>query len=326
MASINLLPEDFSLDFYKKREKWTVGVFAVLLLVATGVSYVVIQYQQKKIFTEYSAVEKRLRELDESIKKEQEAGQLLSVNLNQKDISRALADHMYFSGAIDFLKDYVIDDVYVNQASFAYDATRGVTIDFVGEAKNYKAALRQLVILQNSYWVKEVGFTSFNLADNNKTVALSGPIVLKDDIIFYQERYWKLGVSLLENHTDRYFRINQYSASVKDAPLRRQSEKAKAEGTKDKEIVVQFSGECFRRDIAKNDTPDEVDKNSNLDTDVVKADEMNVGDNFQCEYLAKLKQDLQNNKLVVKDTVSLMETTDSRPDVTKFNGSVNLIY
>jgi len=242
MPSINLLPEDFTIDSYKKKEKIAVLSLAVFFLVVSGFVYAGAEYDKKANQKNLNTVNDQINEVDKKIDEEIKSNEIFSSEFNKEDIENVLSDHVYFSKFLNFLKTAFTEDVALTEVSFEYDAQLGYSAEVVASAKGYTAAIDQIVILKDSYWTKDVVFSEI-AAEQEGFVEMTGVIYFRDDFLSYREKYWKYGIGIMESELNRYIKLESFSASLKN--------EKDEDGEKEEVVSVKFSGFCYEENELK---------------------------------------------------------------------------
>jgi len=235
MPSINLLPENFTIEAHKKRERAAVYVLAVFFLLVPAMTYGVLELETRDVKKNMDVVDTDITKVKTNIETEIEKSSLLSSDYNKKDIEDVLGKHRYASKGITFLKDNIIQGVYLTNlecdpvaASFAMDVI----------ARDYDTLIKQMLIFEDSFWVESVDFGDIVKNKEDGSVSVKLTTVLKKDKFSFEEQYWDFGLSILAPRTNRYVEITSHSVSVQ--------EKATGSGGGSTEkVVVTFEGKAY---------------------------------------------------------------------------------
>lgn len=244
MPSINLLPEDFAIESYKKREKVLVYLLAVFFLLFSAVAVAGAEIKKKDVQKDLEVLDTEINSVDSKIEEEINDNELLSSEYDKNDIEKLLNEHSYFSKGLDFLKDKIIKDVYLQTAKFSKNESGEFELEIAAGVKDYNAAAAQIVALKDSYWVKDVNIKTIDSEKGNETI-MSGTITLKKELFVFSEQYWNFGLEVLTANSNRYISIDAYTAILK---------KVKDEKTKEEKeyISVTFKGKAYKESELDN--------------------------------------------------------------------------
>ncbi len=244
MPSINLLPEDFAIESYKKREKVLVYLLAVFFLLFSAVAVAGAEIKKKDVQKDLEVLDTEINSVDSKIEEEINDNELLSSEYDKNDIEKLLNEHSYFSKGLDFLKDKIIKDVYLQTAKFSKNESGEFELEIAAGVKDYNAAAAQIVALKDSYWVKDVNIKTIDSEKGNETI-MSGTITLKKELFVFSEQYWNFGLEVLTANSNRYISIDAYTAVLK---------KVKDEKTKEEKeyISVTFKGKAYKESELDN--------------------------------------------------------------------------
>ncbi|MDD3190423.1 MAG: hypothetical protein PHI66_01895 [Candidatus Pacebacteria bacterium] len=242
MPSINLLPEDFTIDSYKKKEKIAVLSLAIFFLVVSGFVYAGSEFGKRANQKNLDTVNEQLTEVDKKIDEEIKSNEIFSSEFKKEDIEGALNNHVYFSKVLVFLKTIFTEDVALAEVDFKYDVATGYSAEIIANAKSYSAAIDQIAILKDSYWTKDAVFSEIT-AEQEGFVEMTGTVYLRDDLLSYHEEYWEYGIGIMKGELNRYIKLDSFSASLRD-------EKGE-DGEKEKVVLVKFGGVCYEESELK---------------------------------------------------------------------------
>ncbi len=214
MSSINLLPKyDKLKNKLSERRK---GIFAISLFLAviSVISYLGAYIDKSSASNEVNLLNSKLETLDKDI--ENEIGNYDSSLMEEKikDITLLLDEHHYYSKAFKLVQNTIIDNAYLINSDFSVDG-KNLILSVEGNAENYLAAVNQIAVFKNSYWFDNVEFDNIAAAGEGE-VKFSAKMKLKKDLILYHKHYWDFGLEMLSSKTNRYLKINEYSAILKE--------------------------------------------------------------------------------------------------------------
>ena len=235
MSSINLLPKNIVIKEDSAKRKRDIFLISFFMLSVSIIAYAVIYINDANAVKELSYVDSRLEELDKDIKKELDKNKFPIDENKIKDAVILLDDHNYYSKALEIIQDLINNDVYLVSGGFSSSGEEDLTFSFSGFAKNYMAAMEQVAVLKNSFWINEVSIYNFSSSGDEGT-QFEGDVIFNKDIIAHSEDYWDLGLSLLSSRTDRFLKIENYSANL-------------VESTDEEYIIeIEFSGIAYDKD------------------------------------------------------------------------------
>lgn len=236
MPSINLLPENFTIEANKKREKAAVYVLAVFFVLTSASVYGFTELEKRDVEEKTKVVDSEITNVKTEIKNEIEKSDLLSSEYNKKDIEKVLGEHVYSSKGMSFLKHMIIQGAYLT--SWECDpATAGISMKMT--AKDYDTLIKQILVFEDSFWVESSDFSGITKSDTDGSVGVSVKAVLRKDVFTFQEQYWDFGLGILSAHTNRYLDISTYSVSLRETPGAVDDENGK------KKVVVSFEGKAY---------------------------------------------------------------------------------
>ena len=232
MPSINLLPEKFRLKENEERQKRLIFMFSALLLVISLVSCLVIYISKTTASNESKALDSEIGKVSAEIEKKISENELFLMKNEIKSITELLDGHSYFSKALNIVQDMVTDDIYLKDSKLSFDEEGNLIMEISGIANSYLAAVNQIAIFKNSYWVDKTEISDISTEEEN-SVNFSGSLKLKKEVVSFHKYYWDFGLALLSSKIDRYLKIDEYSAVLK-----------KREDGKDY-IEIKFSGVAY---------------------------------------------------------------------------------
>lgn len=257
MPSINLLPENFTIEAYKKREKLAVYALAVFFLCGTTAVSVWAARNEQTAENESADLDQRVAQAEQAIKRSVEDSELMSSQYNKADIEKLLKEHVYFSKGIELIRSLILVGAYLEGADFGVDDNGNYAINLELVAQNYDVLLKQFGVMQDSFWIE--GFAPGEMKmEPGAGVSCPAKLTLRKDLFAFQEQYWDFGMDVLAGGVNRYIDIDSYSVSLK-------KETAKGAGAASETVTVKFSGAAY--DSAKLDA---FEKYLNGQTEILK--------------------------------------------------------
>lgn len=213
MSSINLLPKNIIIKEDSAKRKRDVFLISFFMLSVSVIAYAIIHTNRVSAVKELSYVDLRLEGLDKDIKKELNKNKFPIKESKIKDAVILLNDHNYYSKALKTIQNIINNDVYLVSGGFSSGNEENLTFSFSGFAKNYMAAMEQIAVLKDSFWINKVNVYNFSSGEGEE-VQFDGDVILNKDIISYSDNYWDFGLALLSSRTDRFLKIENYSANL----------------------------------------------------------------------------------------------------------------
>lgn len=215
MPSINLLPKHDKLK--NKLSEQRRGIFAVsfFLVAVSVIFYLGIYIDKSSASNKINLLNSRLENLDRDIKNEIDNNNPSLMEEKIEDITLLLNEHHYYSKAFKLVQNTIVDNAYLTSSDFSVDG-ENLILSVGGSAENYLAAVDQIAVFKNSYWFDDVEFDNIAAVEDGE-VKFSAKMKLKKDLILYHRHYWDFGMELLSSKTNRYLKINEYSAVLKEA-------------------------------------------------------------------------------------------------------------
>lgn len=218
MSSINLLPKNFGFKENKKRQEKIIIICSVFLVFISLLSYFVAHAHRTIVLKESDSLDLRMEGINNNIEKEINSKELFLTVDKIRDIRELLNDHRYFSKVFNIIQNVITEDVYLTESELVFNEDEDLTLRVSGVANSYLAAVNQIVVFKNSYWIDDVEIDSIatddNVANSDDGISFSGILKFKKDIVLFREYYWDFGLALLSSEVDRYIRINDYSAKL----------------------------------------------------------------------------------------------------------------
>lgn len=236
MPSINLLPENFTIEVYKRREKTAVYILAVFFVLSSALSYTLIELERRDVEKNTKVVDGEIEKVEGQIKDEIEKSDLLSSQYNKKDIENVLGEHAYSSKGMAFLKNNIIKGAYLTKLD-CDPAKTSVKMSMV--ARDYDTLTKQLLIFEDSFWIESVDFGDITKSKEDGSVAVDLDVVFRKDMFSFQEQYWDFGLGVLSTRVNRYVEISSYSVSEQE------TKGANADDAPVKKVIVSFEGKAY---------------------------------------------------------------------------------
>ena len=235
MPSINLLPENFTIEAYKMREKTAVYILAVFFVLSSALSYTLLELERRDVEKNTKVVDSEIEKVKGEIRSEIEKSDLLSSQYNKKDIEKVLGEHTYSSKGMAFLKNTIIKGVYLTKLN-CEPAKTSVTMSMV--VRDYDTLIKQLLILEDSFWVETVDFGDIQKSKEDGSIGVDVDVVFRKDMFSFQEQYWDFGLGVLSTHVNRYVEISSYSVSLQETKGTNGDETVK-------KVIVSFEGKAY---------------------------------------------------------------------------------
>jgi Tfp pilus assembly protein PilN len=215
MPSINLLPKHIKLKNKLSERRKGIFVVSFFLVTISVISYLGVYIDRSSASNEVNLLNSRLETLDKDIRNEIDNNNSPLMEEKIKDITLLLDEHHYYSKAFRLVQNIIIDNAYLASSDFSIDK-ENLILSIEGNTENYLVAVDQIAALKNSYWFDDVEFDNIVAAGEGE-VKFSAKMKLKKDLILYHRHYWDFGLALLSSKTNRYLKINEYSAVLKEA-------------------------------------------------------------------------------------------------------------
>ncbi|MCK5490639.1 MAG: hypothetical protein KAI67_02235 [Candidatus Pacebacteria bacterium] len=235
MSSINLLPKSFVDKKYlvkRKRDTYLISCFMLLFSIA---AFTIVFLMNNTLVKELSDIDSRLNELDVEIKMGLNENKLPVEEYIMNDAKILLDSHNYYSKALNVVQKIINNDVYLMHGGFNVADQEDLIFSFSGFAKNYMAAIEQIAVLKDSFWIKKVNIYTFT-SDKDEGVEFEGDVVFNRDILLYREEYFNFGLEILSLRTNRFLKLENYSANL-------------IESVDDEDLIeIEFDGIAYDKD------------------------------------------------------------------------------
>ncbi|MFA7169277.1 MAG: hypothetical protein WC178_00265 [Candidatus Paceibacterota bacterium] len=254
MYSINLLPEGFIIESYRKREKIAIYILAIFFLLSSFVTFAIFAFGNDDIDRESDLLDEEISKVKNDIENETKESELFFADYSRDDIKKLTDEHLYLSKSIDFLKSVILKDVYLSQMKVVSDDETGIKMSIELDAKDYASVMNQIAVLKDSFWVESVDFSNIEMKENSEASA-SGDLILRKDLFTFHEQYWDFGIEKLASEVDRDVKITAYSIVLKKT-------KNEISGYEDQQVQVTFEGITY--DIESLDNFEKRIRNENI--------------------------------------------------------------
>lgn len=235
MPSINLLPENFTIEANRRREKTAIYVLAVFFVLFSAAAYGLIEFERRQVENDTKSIDAKIENVKTKIKNEIEKSDLLSSDYNKNDIEKVLGEHVYASKGLNFLKASIIKGAYLKSLD-CVPASGMVEMDMT--ARDYDTLIKQLLIFEDSFWIQSVGFGEVEKSKEDGSVSVGIKAALRTDLFGFQEHYWDYGLGVLSKYANRYIEISSYS-------INRQKSSNGVSGSQIEKIKVSFEGKAY---------------------------------------------------------------------------------
>jgi len=270
MSSINLLPKNLVDKNYFVNRKRDAFLISFLMILVSIVSCVIMFVSNTSSIEKLGNVDSRLEELDIDIKRELNENKLPVKESKIKDGKFLLENHSYYSKALDVIQSIINGDIYLVHGDFSFVNEETLIFSFSGFAEDYMSAMEQIVVLKNSFWIKEVNVHSF-LLDENEGVGFEGNVIFNKNIISYKESYWDSGLDILSSRENSFLKIENYSANLIESTDNEYIVKVEFDGiTYDKEKLALLEDSLKKANRYVVDASVNYDLNEEQNSDFIK--------------------------------------------------------
>jgi len=213
MSSINLLPKSFVNKKYLVNRKRDTFLISCGMLFISIVIYGSVFVSNLSTVGELSDVDLKLDELDVVIREELNENKSQLEEKETKDVIKLLENQRYYSKALSRMQNMINKDVYLTRGGFSFVDEEILIFDFSGFAKDYMAAIEQVAVFKDSFWINEVNVYDFS-SEKDEGVKFEGNVVFKKDIISFSEDYYDFGLDIISSRTNRFLKVENYSAEL----------------------------------------------------------------------------------------------------------------
>ncbi|MCK5122636.1 MAG: hypothetical protein KAQ87_00590 [Candidatus Pacebacteria bacterium] len=241
MPLINLLPKNFRFEEDQKKQKKVIIICSAFLALISVVSFVIIYADKAIALRESDSLDFRTEELSGKIKEEIGNNEVFLTTDKVTSIRELLDDHNYFSNAFNVMQNIISEDIYLTESGLSFNEDGNLLLEINGVANNYLAAVNQIAIFKNSYWIDDAEIDSIISSDgetgDSSEINFSGNLKFKKGVTLFREYYWDFGLALISSKVDRYIEINEYTSFLTD------------EESKGKNFIkVKFSGIAYDKE------------------------------------------------------------------------------
>ncbi len=187
MSSINLLPIVPNSKYGKKRKVKIAPFVAFLLIIFPAIFFLFLYFDNQNFLKEVEHLNAEIGVINEKIEKGALNNEFLSVEAKGSKISFFLSRHVYFSEAIYFLQNNLMDEVFINSLEISFTNDEDVDININGIVKNYSSIATQLYIFKRLPDVKNFSIKNIS-KDELGNLQFDGNIKLNKKVIVYNEK------------------------------------------------------------------------------------------------------------------------------------------
>jgi hypothetical protein len=150
MSSINLLPNGPVVQKKEiKKETKSASLISFCLIVISIISLAYLYFDNQNKMGEVVSLESQSLVLDVEINKEIAKNKLLSADSKEDKITFLLSKHSYFTKAIYFIQDNLIDEAYIEDLKITFSKEKSVNVEMSGVARKYSNLATQLYVFKN---------------------------------------------------------------------------------------------------------------------------------------------------------------------------------
>lgn len=125
--------------------------------------------------------------INEEIEKEVSSNEFLLAETKGSKVSFFLSRHAYFSEAIYFLQDNLMDEVFIKSLEISFTGEEYIDININGIVKNYSSIATQLYVLKSLPAVEDFSIKSISKNEWGD-LDFNGDLKLDKKIIVYSEK------------------------------------------------------------------------------------------------------------------------------------------
>lgn len=190
MSSINLLPKGSNSKYEEKREIKIASFipFISFLLITFSILFSIFLYfSNQNSLKEAEFLNMEIGAINEKIEKEVLNNEFLSVEAKGSKISFFLSRHAYFSEAIYFLQNNLMDEVFIKSLKISFAGGECVDANINGAARDYSSIATQMYVLKSLPEVES--FSIKNISKNEwGNLNFNGDLKLNRKVIVYDEK------------------------------------------------------------------------------------------------------------------------------------------
>jgi len=185
MSSINLLPNGPVVQKKEIRKETKSASFVSFCLIIVSIaSLAFLYFDNQNKAGEVISLESQSSAIDDEINREITKNKLLSADNKEDEIISLLSRHSYFTKAIYFIQDNLMDEAYINDLKIAFSKEKSVNVEISGVARNYSNIATQLYVFKNLPAAR--GFTLKNISENDLgNIDFSGDLNLDIKTVLY---------------------------------------------------------------------------------------------------------------------------------------------
>lgn len=186
MPSINLLPGNENLIFEEKKKNKVSVIIAFALIASSFLLYGILYFDSMSTAKKIESLDQEIEKADEGIKKEIENNKLLLLESKANDVKFILSKHPYFTNLVDILQNSLDEEVYFSSLNISYNKNqKSLFSDIKGIAKDYLPVSRQMAILRNSPYVKNIAIKQAS-SDKFGNVEFEMSLEWEEEAVFFK--------------------------------------------------------------------------------------------------------------------------------------------
>ena len=189
MSSINLLPR-ISNSKCKEKKEIKIASFAsfasFLLIISPILFYVFLYSSNQNSLKEVEFLNMEIGVIDEKIEKEMSNNEFLSIETKGSKISFLLSRHAYFSEAIYFIQDNLMDEVFIENLKISFAGIGYIDVNINGVARDYSSVATQMYALKSLPVVEDFSIKSISKNEWGN-LDFNGDLKLDKKVIIYNE-------------------------------------------------------------------------------------------------------------------------------------------
>ena len=187
MSSINLLPKISDSEDEEKRGIKIAPLVSFLLIIFPLFSFIFLYFNNQNSFKEVASLNMEISVINEKIEEEVSNNEFLSVEVKGSKVNFLLSRHAYFTEAIYFLQENLIDKVFIKNMEVSFAGGEYVDINIDGVARDYSSIATQMYIFKSLSLVEN--FSIKNISKNEwGNFDFDGNLKLDKKIVVYDEK------------------------------------------------------------------------------------------------------------------------------------------
>jgi hypothetical protein len=187
MPSINLLPRVLNSKYEKKREIKIAPFISFLMIIFPILFSTFLHFSNQNSLKEVEFLNIEIGAINKKIEKEASSNEFLSAETKGSKISFFLSRHSYFSEAIYFLQDNLMDEVFIESLEISFTGGEYVDVNINGVVKNYSSIATQLYVLKSLPAVENFSIKSISKNEWGR-LNFKGDLKLDKKVIVYNEK------------------------------------------------------------------------------------------------------------------------------------------